>query len=78
MSVKDAAMELSPQQQQAIHEGAAVPITVAQTDCVIVRKDVYEQSRADADPRWLYAAVLKAWDADDDNPAQYEEYLRDA
>jgi hypothetical protein len=71
-------MELDPQQQIAVKQGVAVPVIVAQTECVVVRKDVYEQSLADGDPRNTYAAVLKAWDADDNDPQQYEEYLRDA
>ena len=71
-------MELTYEQQLAIQNGALVPILIGKAECVIVRKDVYEKSVADADPRSTYAAVLKAWDADDENPSQYEEYLRDA
>ncbi len=57
-------------QQQAIEHGDAVPVVVNQTECIVIRKDVYEKSRGDFDPRLTYAAVLKAWDADDDNPEQ--------
>lgn len=31
----------------------------------------------DFDPRETYAAVLEAWDADDENPEQYLDYLRE-
>ncbi len=71
-------MELTHEQQQAIQLGATVPLVVANTECVILRKDIYEKSLAEADPRSCYSAVLRAWDADDENPSQYEEYLRDA
>jgi hypothetical protein len=70
-------MDLTSEQQLAIQNGALVPILIGQAECIIVRKDVYEKSVADVDPRSMYAAVLKAWDADDENPSQYEEYLRD-
>ena len=71
-------MELDLQQQLAVKQGIAVPVIVAQTECVVVRKDIFEQSLTASDPRSTYGAVLKAWNADDDDPAQYEEYLRDA
>lgn len=29
------------------------------------------------DPREAYAAILRAWNADDENPEQYLEYLDD-
>ena len=70
-------MELSSEQQLAIQNGALVPILIGQAECIIVRKDVYEKAVIDIDPRLMYAAVLKAWDAEDENPSQYEEYLRD-
>jgi hypothetical protein len=55
-----------------------VPIVINQTECVLVRKDIFERLQGDFDPRSTYAAVLKAWDADDDDPQQYQEYLRDS
>ena len=71
-------MNLTSEQQQAIAEGVPVPVIVNQTECILVRKDVFERIHDEFDPRLTYAAVLKAWDADDEDPAQYREYLRDS
>jgi hypothetical protein len=39
-------MELTAEQERAIKDGQAVPVTVAGARCVIVRKDVYERGEA--------------------------------
>ena len=36
-------MNLTAEQERAIRGGQAVPVTVAGTDCVLVRKDVYDR-----------------------------------
>jgi hypothetical protein len=36
-------MNLTAEQEQAIHRGQAVRVTVGGTDCVLVRKDVYDR-----------------------------------
>lgn len=39
-------MELTAEQEQAIHRGQAVHVDVAGTPCVLLRKDVYERGDA--------------------------------
>lgn len=41
-------MTLTPSQLAAIHNGEAVPLIVDQTECVLVRKDVYEKAHQHA------------------------------
>lgn len=36
-------MNLTSEQERAIRGGQPVPVTVAGTDCVLVRKDVYDR-----------------------------------
>lgn len=36
-------MELTTNQTQAIEQGQAVPVAVNQTECVILRKDVFDR-----------------------------------
>jgi hypothetical protein len=38
-------MELSSEQLRAVESGEAVPITVAQTPCVLIRADPYDRVR---------------------------------
>jgi hypothetical protein len=61
-----------------------VPVDVDGRDCVVLRREIYDRVKrvldydsGDYSPRETYAAVLKAWDQDDENPEQYLEYLRD-
>lgn len=42
-------MNLTPEQQQALDHGDAVPIIVDGRECVVLRREVYEQSCDDAD-----------------------------
>src|SRR5262245_33385763 len=39
-------VNLTAEQQRAIQSGQAVPITVAGTPCVVIRKDVYDRGDA--------------------------------
>jgi hypothetical protein len=39
-------MNLTPEQEQAIHSGQAVAVTVAGAACVVLRKDVYDHRDA--------------------------------
>jgi hypothetical protein len=39
-------MELSAEQRRAVENGEAVPITVAETACVLLRADLYERVKA--------------------------------
>jgi hypothetical protein len=36
-------MELTAEQERAIHNGQAVAVTVGSAECVVLRKDVYER-----------------------------------
>jgi hypothetical protein len=36
-------MDLTAEQERAIHEGQAVAVTVGSAECVVLRKDVYER-----------------------------------
>jgi hypothetical protein len=39
-------MRLTAEQERAIHSGKPIQVNVAGTQCVLVRKDVYERSEA--------------------------------
>ena len=47
-------MELSAAQMQAIENGEAVPITVGNTKCVLLREDLYERVKALLDVEATY------------------------
>jgi hypothetical protein len=72
-------MILSADQLSAIQRGSPVPINLDGTDCVVLRKDLYDKVKgliyddSEVDPREMYPAVLSAWDQDD-NPDDYESY----
>jgi len=38
-------MNLSSEQQQAVEQGQPVPIVLSGTECIVIRKDIFEQSR---------------------------------
>jgi hypothetical protein len=66
-------MDLTSQQVEAIDHGAAVPIVVEGRSCVVLRQDVYDRVKrvtdfddSDISPEETYAAVLAAWDQEDD------------
>lgn len=40
---------LTPQQKQTLDSGQAIPLTIDQTECVVIRRDVYEKVRAARD-----------------------------
>ncbi len=62
-------MTLTPQQMNAIRHGEAVPVTVDQTECIVVRKDVFQKIRQIAydDSDWsdeeLEAVAAQTFDA---------------
>lgn len=59
-------MNLTEQEQQAIEHGKAVPVLVGRTECVVIRRDVFDRVRSvidEDDPRQMYPAVLRAWDS---------------
>ena len=65
-------MTLTSEQTRAIQNGQAVSVTVDQTECVVVRKDVFQKIRQLAydDSEWsdeeMEAAAAGMFDALDD------------
>ena len=75
-------MILSRDQLTALDQGAAVAVTIAERECVVLRKDVFEKvpvlkyDDSEMDPRETYPAVLRAWDQED-NSDDHEVYKRE-
>ena len=46
MTLMEAIMELSADQIRALENGAALPVTINHTRCVILRTDIYERVQA--------------------------------
>lgn len=74
-------MTLTTEQRQAIENGETVPVTVGETECVIVRKDVYDQICAACDqslPAEVVAGLVEdtmdEYDADDPLLESYQKY----
>jgi hypothetical protein len=63
-------LELTPAQLQAVVRGEPVPIIIDQTECILVRRDVFEGQDSVRD---TYATAMKAWDMDG-SPADGELY----
>ena len=65
-------MSFTPEQTRAIQNGQAVSVTVDQTECVVVRKDVFQKLRRRAydDSDWtdaeMEAVAAEMFDALDD------------
>ena len=38
-------LDLTPEQQQSVTSGDAVPVVVNDTECIVVRKDVFERMK---------------------------------
>ena len=54
-------MELSADQVRAVARGEAVPITVDQTLCVLIRADIYERIREMLDIEAAYPLIDEAF-----------------
>jgi hypothetical protein len=50
-------MELSADQLRAVASGEAVPITVNQTPCVLIRADIYDRVQAMLDIEAAYPLI---------------------
>jgi hypothetical protein len=76
-------MVLTEDQLRALAQGEPIPVRIADKDCVVVQREVFEHMRgqvlddSDATPRDTYPMVLKAIDKDDENHDQYLAYLED-
>ena len=53
-------LNLSAEQQSALEGGAAVPLVVGPTECVVVRKDVFERMQRVAydDSEWTAEEMI--------------------
>lgn len=69
-------MELSADQVQAVERGEAVPITVEQTPCVLIRADIYDRVRSMLDIEATYPLIdetfQEGWEAP--GMADYDRY----
>jgi len=73
-------MTLTNEQRNAVEMGEAVTIDVDGKPCVVLLKDVYEQSRKTIDysempPQEAYAAINEAW-GDDPGLDAYQDYKK--
>jgi hypothetical protein len=59
-------MHLNPQQKQALDHGDPVLLVIDNTECVVIRKDVYEQGQDDFHPSETYPAIEKLLDREED------------
>jgi hypothetical protein len=72
-------MNLTLEQQRAIDKGEAVPITVDGRECVVIRRDVYEQVKSfahdEVDPEEAYPMIESILE---DDPAldSYRRYKK--
>jgi hypothetical protein len=75
-AVWEAIMELSADQIRAVKNGEAVPVTVAHTQCVLLRADIYEQVKAVLETEEAYPLIdesfREGWEAP--GMADYDRY----
>lgn len=62
-------MTLSTQQRQDLAKGRPVPVVVDKTECVVVRKEVFERFADEFDPRTFYPHMAQMMAEDWDDPA---------
>jgi hypothetical protein len=69
-------VELSTDQIRALENGAAVPVTINHTRCVLLRTDIYERVQALLDSEDVYPLLdetfRKGWDVP--GMADYDRY----
>ena len=72
-------MHLTAEHIEAAKRGETVRLAADDVEIVVLRADIYEQHAASRDnPIATYAAVLSVLDQEDEDPAQYWEYLDEA
>ncbi|MEO8496863.1 MAG: hypothetical protein ABI614_17470 [Planctomycetota bacterium] len=77
-------MILSGDQLKALGQGEPIPVTIDETECIVIHRDVFDRLKnllyddSEMKPRETYAAILNAIDSHDEDPKQYLEYLKDA
>lgn len=65
-------MQITHEQTKAVERGEAVPVTVGETECVVLRRDVYEYVREaldDWDPRFMRRQMAEMMGEDWADPA---------
>ena len=73
-------MILSPDQLKALDQGQAVPVSIDQRECVVVRRDVYDRTKdssyddAEMDPSEAYPFVDDVMADDDARDPTLESY----
>lgn len=74
-------VSLPAEQQKALEQGEAVPVTEAQTqlECVVIRADMYERVKSllpGFDPKEAYPAIDEVFREDWSDPkmAEYDNY----
>jgi hypothetical protein len=69
-------VELSTDQIRALENGAAVPVTINHTRCVILRTDIYERVQALLDIEDAYSLIDETFRAGWEAPgmADYDRY----
>ena len=66
-------MQLTPDQKQAINNGEPITLLIDHTECVVMRRDIFDKVKEAIDPEETYPAVLEAWDSTG-NPADGDLY----
>ena len=79
----ETAVNLSPEQRHALEQGEAVPVTVEQTECVLLRRDIYERVKkvvqcddSEFDPREAYPLVNEVMREDDEQDPLLDSYQK--
>ena len=68
-------MKVSTEQIEAIERGETVQVTLDDTECVIIRKDLYEKlGLLEVRPEEAYPVILEAWDSSG-SPEDSTDYL---
>lgn len=76
-------MNITEKQQKEIEHGEAVPVTVGKTECILLRRDVYEKVRnlvyddsdlSDDELRAVFARGIESSDWNDPSMDEYDEY----
>jgi hypothetical protein len=77
LALDNAVMNVSLEQLEAIERGEAVAVTLDHTECVILRRDLFEKVRflidySEMPPEEAYDAVADAWG--DEGLEAYQDY----
>jgi hypothetical protein len=73
-------MILTLEQKQALEQGSAVPVSIDDTECVVVRRDIYERVKrivyddSELDPEEAYPLIEAV--LDDEGLETYQQYKR--